>query len=128
MLYFGCWQPAGVVGLLGPSRGHLLPINNQWVRAFIDRVGERGAACRKSTDSSERHLETGHLWSDQHHVKYCSFSVPGSVWPHFFEAKSQNRGSSCHGCSLVIMPLTSSTCWGFQYLSDHSKDAAQVYL
>ena len=46
-------------------------------------------------------------------IKYCSFSVPESVFPGFFEAKSQNHGSSCHGYGLVIMSFTSSTCWGF---------------
>jgi len=47
-------------------------------------------------------------------IKYYSFSIPESVCPHFFQAKSQNHGSLCHGYSLVIMSLTSSTCWGFQ--------------
>ena len=35
---------------------------------------------------------------------------------HFLEASSQNCGSLCHGCNLVIMWLTSPIWSGFQYL------------
>ena len=35
-------------------------------------------------------------------------SGPWSSCSHFLEARSQNRGSLCHGSSLVIMSLTSS--------------------
>ena len=43
-------------------------------------------------------------------------SVPGSVCSRVLEAGSWNCGSLCHNYSLVIMQLTSSTCWGFQCL------------
>jgi len=43
----------------------------------------------------------------------------------FLGASSQNYGSLCHGYSLVIVLLTSSTWWGLQYLQNSSKDIAQ---
>ena len=65
-----------------------------------------GAPCRTSTGSSDRHLETGHRWSDQRPLdgfQYSESSVPGSVCSHFVEASSRNCGSLCHGYSLVIV-------------------------
>ena len=49
----------------------------------------------------------------------------GSPCSHIFEANSRNCGSLCHGYSLVIMYLTSSTWWEFQCLQDSSQDTAQ---
>ena len=107
----------GVVGLLGPSRGQLLPINTQWVRAFIDRAGERGLCAERAPTALSIILKLvtcglpGVVL-----IKYWPFSVPGSVCPLCFEASSQNCGSSGHGDSLVLVLLTSSTWWGLQYL------------
>ena len=59
--------------------------------------------------SFDSHLETGHWWSDQHHLgclRYISFSAPGLVYFHFFETNSRNCGSLSCGYSLVIMALT----------------------
>ena len=86
------------------------------------------ATWRNSTVSSDSHLKIGQQWSDQHGLdcfKYSWSSVPGLVCFHFFEAHSLNCGNLCHGCSLVIMQLTSSTWWGFQYLQNSSQDMAQ---
>ena len=44
-------------------------------RAFSDRG--KGAPCRNSTVSSDRHLEIGHQWSDHHH--FDSFVLSRSV-------------------------------------------------
>ena len=66
--------------------------------------------------------------SDKHHLdcfKYSYSSVPELVCSHFSEASSWNCGSLCHGYSLVIMQLMSSTWWGFQSLQDSSQDMAQ---
>ena len=64
-------------------------------------------------------------WSGQHHLdcfKYYYSSAPRSVCSHIFEAGSRNCSSLCHGYSLVIMPLTSSTWWGFNlYKSAHRR-------
>ena len=77
--------------------------------------------CRNSAVSSDSHLQLGHPWSDQRHlgcVGYRYSSVPGSVFSHFFEVKSQNCGSLSLHC-LIIMKLTSPTWWGSQYKTAH---------
>ena len=84
------------------------PTDSQGARASIDG----GSRLRAETAPSDGHLEIGHWWSDQCHLdcfKYSESSVPGSVCSHFLEASSRNCGSLCHGYSLVIMLLTSST-------------------
>ena len=66
-----------------------------------------GATGRKSTISSDSHLEIGYQWSDhQCHLDCfsCSWSsVPGSIYFHFVEATYWNCGSLCHGYNLVVM-------------------------
>ena len=69
----------------------------------------------------------GHEWATNTHT-HTQSSVLGSVCSHFSETGSQNCArwsSSCHGYSLVMMLLTSSTWWEFQYLQKSSKDMAQ---
>ena len=84
---------------------------NQRAVAAIDRIG-RGWGCGLHVEravSFDSHLETGHWWSDQHHLgclRYISFSAPGLVYFHFFETNSRNCGSLSCGYSLVIMALT----------------------
>ena len=76
-----------------------------------DRTGG-GWGCGLQVETAvsfDSHLETGHWWSDQHHLgcfRYISFSAPGLVYFHFFETNSRNCGSLSCGYSLVIMALT----------------------
>ena len=107
---------------------HLAPWQSG-VKSFY-RLRE-GATCRNSTVGSNSLLETGHQRSHQRHLDCfkCSLSlVAGSVCFHFFEASSGNCGSSCHGYSLFIMYLTSSTWWEFQHLQDSLQDIAQYII
>jgi len=85
-----------------------------------------GATCRNSTEISDRHLQIGHRWSDQHHpvcFRSSQPSVPGSIHSYFFVASAWNCGSSCPGSSLVIMWL-SSFAWSFSIY----KTAHRIWL
>ena len=102
------------------SKDQLPPPPGQAVGKSFYRQRE-GAMVRNSIVSSDSHLQLGHLWSDQRHLGcfgYRYSSVPGSVFSHFFEANSQNCGSLCLHC-LIIMKLTSPTWWGSQYKRAH---------
>ena len=64
-----------------------------------------GATHRNSMVSSNRHLEVGHVVSDQRRLdcfKCCWSPVPGTVCSPFLEGGSQGRGSFCHGYSPVL--------------------------
>ena len=85
-----------------------------------------GATCRNSTEISDRHLQIGHRWSDQHHpvcFRSSQPSVPGSIHSYFFVASVWNCDSSCPGSSLVIMWL-SSFAWSFSIY----KTAHRIWL
>ena len=107
---------------------HLQP-QQSGVKSFY-RLRE-GTTCRNSMVGSNSHLETGYQWPHQGHLdgfKYSYSLVPGSVCFHFFEANSGNYGSLCHGYSLLIRYLTSSTWWEFQYLQDSLQDMTQYII
>ena len=55
------------------------------------------------------------------------FSSRGSLFPFLWGqfGNCARRSSLCHGHSLVIMQLTSSTWWRFWYLQNISKEMAQ---
>ena len=68
---------------------------------------------QKQYVSSDSHLQTGHQWSDQSSFFLGTLSLQfQGQCSHLFEASSGSCGSTGHGCSLVIMELTSSTGGG----------------
>ena len=115
LLYFRCRQLVGRADVCPKAdTSHC----DQRAVAVIDRIGGGwGWGLRVETAVSfDSHLETGHWWPDQHHLgcfRYSSFSAPGLVCFHLFEAGSRNCGSLSCGYSLVTMRLTFST-WGFR--------------
>ena len=52
----------------GPTPPNRQPVGKSFYRR------REGATCRNSTVSSGRHLETGHRWSDQHHLDCFKYS------------------------------------------------------
>ena len=69
------------------------------------------------SSSAANHLQIGYavVWLESSWLFLVCFQIV-SVCSHFFEFNSQNCDSLCHGYSLVIIQLTSSTWWGFQCL------------
>ena len=116
MLYFACQQPGtGVLDGGGRclSKADSPPMDNQWVRAFIDRGRGSHAETVQSALTIILKLAIGGLISV---ILIVLGTVNLQFQFHFFEANSQNCGSLCHGYSLIIMKLTSPTWWGFQDL------------
>ena len=115
-------------GILVPKGQH--SIAGQWVRAFKGEL----QGCLGEGLHAEHHRQL--RWPSQNRssvVRPASswlfkvqllFSSRVSLFP-FLEASSWNCGSWCHGHSLVIMQLMSSTRWGFQDLQGSSQDMAQ---
>ena len=105
------------------------PRDNQWATAFIDRGRGPHAETAQSALTVILKLVICALISVLLIVlSTVSLQVQGPFFPYFSEANSQNCGSLCHGYSLVIMLLTSSTWWGFQYLQDSSGNGSEYYL
>ena len=106
------------------SEGRLPPPSNQWGKSFYRQSGGWGATRRNSTVISNNHLQSGHQWSDQHHLggfRSSSSSVPGSICPHFFVTNSQNCGSSCPRYSHHVVSLST---WRFSIC----KTAHRIWL
>lgn len=92
------------------ENGHVF--NSQSVGKSFERGASgvyrrrEGATHRNSMVGSNRHLEVGHVVSDQRRLDClkCWWSpVPGAVCSPFLEGGSQGRGSLCHGYSSVLM-------------------------
>ena len=119
---FGCWQQSG--GCVGRllSKGRL-PSTDTAGKSFHKQ--RAGATCRNSAVSPDRHLETGHRWSDRRLLDYYNHSYSSAPVSLFLEARSRILGGVCHGCSLTVVWFTSSAWWGFPCLEERSQDVAQ---
>ena len=100
------------------SKGHLPTTDNQWTRAFIDRGRQIYAEIAQAALTVILKLSSV-VWPASSWLFYVLLIFSSRV-----ESGSQNCGSLCHSCSLVITYLTSSTWWEFQYLliKDNSQD------
>ena len=112
LLYFGCWQLGGRWGGQMPVQRLTppLPTDSQWARAFRDRRRGRHTESAQSALIVILKSVTGGLLSVimmvlstvnlQFQGQFVSMS-----WGQFWELGQ-----------LIIVWLTSSTCWGFQTL------------
>ena len=72
---------------------------NQWGKMFYREKWRGATTCRNSTVISDSHFQTGHQWSDQHHLgcfRYSYSSVPGAICSHLFAPSSRNWAQSDH--------------------------------
>ena len=96
------WMPDGMgrVGICPKSYCPLLTVRGQELSQ-----AEGGATCRHGTLSSDSLPESGHRWSDQHHLGCFTQSgfVPWLVCCPFLEASPRNCSSLCLGCRLLIL-------------------------
>ena len=84
-------------------------------RAFIDRRRALHAETAQTALTGIFRLVVGGLSSIIWLFECSQASVPGLVCPHFLEASPETCGSLCHGCSPLIVELTSTPGGGLRF-------------
>ena len=83
--------------------------------AFIDRRRALHAETAQTALTGIFRLVVGGLSSVIWLFECSQTSVPGLVCPHFLEAGLETCGSLCHGCSPLIVELTSPPGGGLHF-------------